>query len=386
MQSRSPHDKPTNCPLAPVKWQKHTQDAPATSTQPPQQMSCQNLTLTDWLLVYAYIDAHPGVFQANIVEHFQTCHEGALIFNQSTLSCKLREHPKMEARANDNPNDLSSKRPWVVTRPDVEHALVLWRKRFEDKFQVPETERLLGESWVQSFCNTYKIREVYRHGEAASCRQLLANYAPQDHFNMDETAFNPYALSDCGLAAKQLHGKKKEKFCISIRVTCNADGTEKLDLFFDGKVAKPQCSKKKTPEECGFYYHNNKKAWMTSELFEEWVKNLDIRMKRDNQHIVLLIDNFSGHFISYEPLNVQLESFKPNMTPFVQPCDAGIIWCFKALYDHNFSRQAIDLDKASEREIYKIDLLKAMVMANEAWNSMMPETIRNCWNHTCIQP
>ena len=212
-------DKPTNCP--PVKRQKHTEDV-ATSAQPPPQTSRQNLTLADWLLVYAYIDAHPGVSQGNVVEHFQTRHEGALIFNQSTLSRKLRERPSMEARANDNPQSLSSKRPRVVTRPDVERALVLWvrdmeqrgetvsgpmlrekRKRFENKFQVPETERLLGESWVQSFCNTYKICEIRRHGEAASvnldaveverlrCRQLLANYAPRNRFNMDETSFNP---------------------------------------------------------------------------------------------------------------------------------------------------------------------------------------------------
>ncbi|KAF9220060.1 hypothetical protein BS17DRAFT_715689, partial [Gyrodon lividus] len=77
------------------------------------------------------------------------------------------------------------------------------------------------------------------------------------------------APPDCGLTTKQLHGKKKEKFHISIRVACNADGTEKLDLFFVGKLAKPRCFKKKTPEEHGFYYHNNKKAWVTSELFEE---------------------------------------------------------------------------------------------------------------------
>ncbi|KAF9226059.1 hypothetical protein BS17DRAFT_684458, partial [Gyrodon lividus] len=114
---QKPQDKPTNHPLTPVKWQKHTQDAPATSAQLPQQMSHQNLTLTDWLLVYAYIDAHPG----------------ALIFNQPTLSCKLRERPKMEAHANDNPNALSSKRPHVVTRPDVECALVLWVRDMEQK-------------------------------------------------------------------------------------------------------------------------------------------------------------------------------------------------------------------------------------------------------------
>src|SRR5258707_15543951 len=99
-------------------------------------------------------------------------------------------------------------------------------------------------------------------------------------------------------------------------------------------------------------------------------------MKRENRHIILLVDNFSGHFVSYEPSNVRLEFFKPNMTPSVQPCDAGIIRCFKALYRCNFSRRAIDLDEAGEREIYKTDLFEAMVMAKEAWNSVTPETIR----------
>ncbi|KIK76168.1 hypothetical protein PAXRUDRAFT_170719, partial [Paxillus rubicundulus Ve08.2h10] len=123
--------KPTN--HLPVKWQKHIQDGRTTSAQLPQQTSHQNLTLTDWLLIYAYIDSHPDVSQAGIVEHFQTRHKVVLIFNQSTLSHKLQEHPKMEACANDNPTALLLKRPWVVTRPDVECALVLWVQDMEHR-------------------------------------------------------------------------------------------------------------------------------------------------------------------------------------------------------------------------------------------------------------
>ena len=128
----------------------------------------------------------------------------------------------MEARIHDNPSALSSKRPRIVTRPDVERALVLWvqhmehknemvtsymlcekRGRFEDEFNVPEKERLLGGHWVQSFCKTYKLREHRRHGEAASvdteavemekarCRRILAKFAPKDRWNFDETSFFP---------------------------------------------------------------------------------------------------------------------------------------------------------------------------------------------------
>ncbi|KAG1818353.1 hypothetical protein DFJ58DRAFT_673379 [Suillus subalutaceus] len=119
--------------------------------------SCQNLTLSDWMTVYYFIVSHPTVAQTEIVKHFKSLKSGALIFKQSMLSHKLREHPKMEAQVNDNPSALSSKWPRIVTRPDVEHALILWvrvrhmenrcetvtgpmlrekRKRFEDKFDV----------------------------------------------------------------------------------------------------------------------------------------------------------------------------------------------------------------------------------------------------------
>jgi hypothetical protein len=128
----------------------------------------------------------------------------------------------MEACVNNNPNALSSKHPMVVTRPDIERALILWIrhmenkhemvtgpmlqekwKRFEDEFNVLDNERLLGEAWIQSFCKAYKICEYWQHGESGSvdtkavsaeqehCRSILAKFAPQDWWDFDETSFFP---------------------------------------------------------------------------------------------------------------------------------------------------------------------------------------------------
>jgi hypothetical protein len=77
------------------------------------------------------------------------------------------------------------------------------------------------------------------------------------------------APPDCGLATKQMSGKKKEKFQITIGLACNADGSEKLNAIYIGKSKKPWCFKNQSPEQRGFYYRNNKKAWMTATLFEE---------------------------------------------------------------------------------------------------------------------
>jgi hypothetical protein len=37
-----------------------------------------------------------------------------------------------------------------------------------------------------------------------------------------------------------------------------------------------------------------------------------------------------------------------------------------------------------ESDIYKIELLEVMLMAQVAWAAMSADTIRNCWNHTDI--
>ncbi|KAG2120118.1 hypothetical protein BD769DRAFT_1481302, partial [Suillus cothurnatus] len=89
--TRKPREKP-----APYKQRSETvtknKDAPATSAKPHKVTTRKNLTLNDWLVVFAYIDTHPHQSQAEI--------------------------PELEARINSNPNALSSKRPRVVTRPD----------------------------------------------------------------------------------------------------------------------------------------------------------------------------------------------------------------------------------------------------------------------------
>ncbi|EGO04766.1 hypothetical protein SERLA73DRAFT_149150 [Serpula lacrymans var. lacrymans S7.3] len=69
------------------------------------------------------------------------------------------------------------------------------------------------------------------------------------------------------------------------------------------------------------------------------------------------------------------------MTSFVQPLDAGIIRCFKAHYKCMFCLRTIELDEAGKDDIYKINLLKVMFMAQEAWASISADTIKNCWEH-----
>ncbi|KIJ46291.1 hypothetical protein M422DRAFT_46281 [Sphaerobolus stellatus SS14] len=74
------------------------------------------------------------------------------------------------------------------------------------------------------------------------------------------------------------------------------------------------------------------------------------------------------------------------MTPFVQPCDAGIIRCLKAHYRKAYCMCALQLEEADERDIYKINIREAMILVEEAWEHVTTDTIAHCRKHTLILP
>jgi hypothetical protein len=109
-------------------------------------------------------------------------------------------------------------------------------------------------------------------------------------------------------------------------------------------------------------------------------------MGHQNHDILLLINNFSGHFINYVLQNIEIVYFTPNITSHIQPLDAGTIRCFKVWYRQFFCEHAIELDNANEPNIYKINLLESMQIAERAWTMVALQTIKNCWKHTGIVP
>ena len=99
-------------------------------------------------------------------------------------------------------------------------------------------------------------------------KELTDGYKLSDIFNMDECGLFYAMAPDRTIAARQLEGTKKDKIRITVALTCNADGSEKLAPFFLGTAAKPRAFEHKSAEQFGFYYRNNNKGWMTGVMFQ----------------------------------------------------------------------------------------------------------------------
>ena len=116
-------------------------------------------------------------------------------------------------------------------------------------------------------------------------QRVLQDYDPDDIFNLDETGLFYRLGPSYTLATTKLSGTKKSKDRLTVALTSNATGSTKLKPFVISKVNRPRCFGKT-------YNPDTAKAWMTSDLFQDWLKDFDRQMRRK---VILLVDNAASH-------------------------------------------------------------------------------------------
>lgn len=70
---------------------------------------------------------------------------------------------------------------------------------------------------------------------------------------------------------------------------------DKMKPLVIGKARQPRYYNKTNPESLPVIHRSNKKAWMTSKLYEEYLQILNRKTKRQKRKIVLIVDNAPCH-------------------------------------------------------------------------------------------
>ena len=78
---------------------------------------------------------------------------------------------------------------------------------------------------------------------------------------------------------------------MTILLTCNASGTEKLRPLFIHKHKIPRPLRGIDRSSLAVEYYWNSTAWMQTSIFSDYLKNLNNLMRRHNRKILLLVDN-----------------------------------------------------------------------------------------------
>ncbi|KAF0771165.1 hypothetical protein AaE_002478 [Aphanomyces astaci] len=268
-----------------------------------------------------------------------------------------------------------------------------------------------SNGWLQRFQLRHNLKSRRVYGEAASAsqedvdegrrilRHVTQAYAKQDIFNLDETAYFYCSAQTKTICTARMPGRKMIKKRITVAVTSNSDGSRRWPLLFVGSAKHPRCFKTRSARDLDLDYAATKKAWMTGDVFSNWIEEFNKTMQREGRYVLLLLDNASPH--RYEPFlsNVVVCMLPANTTAFLQPQDAGVIQAFKnkigalrALHIvEKFDKLVATADESDKEnfaslvnKLHEVSLLQAMEWAKEAWHSVTQDTIANCWRHTGI--
>ena len=109
---------------------------------------------------------------------------------------------------------------------------------------------------------------------------VLAAYDLEAIFNLDEMSLFYRCGPNSALATSNVKGKKWSKDRIHVALTANATGSIKINLFVIEKVARHRCFWKTYNPDRYVHYWFNKKALMTFVLFQDWLKDFTIRLRR----------------------------------------------------------------------------------------------------------
>ena len=160
---------------------------------------------------------------------------------------------------------------------------------------------------------------------------LLSNYGLENIYNADEFGLFYQCLPDKSyqLKTEKCSGGKHSKIRITGLAAANAVGN-KLPMFVIGKAKNPRCFKNIKKLPCR--YRSQRKSWMDSVLFEEWVRDVNKKFQAEGRKVALIIDNCPAHPIIENLSHVKLVFLPPNTTSVSQPMDQGVIRCLKAHY------------------------------------------------------
>ena len=159
----------------------------------------------------------------------------------------------------------------------------------------------------------------------------------------------------------------------------NAVGN-KLPMFRIGQTKNPRCFKSiKVP--CR--YLSQRKGWMDSVLFGEWVRDVNKKFKAERGKVALIIDNCLAHPIIENLSHVKLVFLPPNTTSVSQPLEQGVIRCLKT---HSRKRlvKLILHSLDSKKLLPKVSLLTPLQLLILAGKEVSQTTIVNCFKKSKI--
>ncbi|SCU83757.1 LAME_0C06502g1_1 [Lachancea meyersii CBS 8951] len=255
-----------------------------------------------------------------------------------------------------------------------------------------------------------KPPKVWTFEERDALKDLLVKVPAKDLFTLDET-FLAYNLPMDNAQYETGQVQKKIEV-LTVMLCANLDGSEKMNPLVIGRYenyrsfrshfandppdsTSPTSLGAKMARKFSLTFHSNRKSWLTSNLFHDWLAWWDKRLVVDNRTICIVLDDSCSHRI----VNLRLKNIKLVYTSANSrflPFNWGVLDEFKTHYRVQQYEALIDLQEKIEKKtgVKKIltydqstlNMSNAFKLIKTSWDAIPIDTIKANWKSSGILP
>uniref|UniRef100_A0A8D0L318 Tigger transposable element-derived protein 6 n=1 Tax=Sphenodon punctatus TaxID=8508 RepID=A0A8D0L318_SPHPU len=320
---------------------------------------------------------------------------------KSTVATVWANREKIKSAIVEDSTPIQRKRIRNATHEDLDEAVYRWFKMARDNNMPVSGDALrtkaktfaasLGienfkcsNGWLDRFKQRHDLKfkrsvnmEVANVWLTDVLPSLLQNYNPTDIYNVCETGLFYQLLPTRTLLKSNTSGSdmKQTKQQITLLLGGNMAGSDRLTPLCVGKVENPSCFRNVKTLPVTYRYDRN--AWMTGEIWTEWIRWFDEKVESQCRKVLLFTDSAPVHpkvnglkavAVYYLPLNA------------TSTHGVGIVRCFKSWYRKFLLQEMIECMQSGES--IKVDILQAIHLTHKAWDQVSETCFAKCFTYT----
>lgn len=303
--------------------------------------------------------------------------------------------------------------------PDIEFALLSWCKDAQANnltisgsilveranslaIDIGHNNFKASNAWISRFkarndivCQNHSVKSASASTMAVTrwvskLKSVMTEYAESDIYSVGESGLFYRMLPEQCLDYKdeKCFDGKKSKDRLTLILACNMDGSDKRNVRVIGKCMNSQIFKgvKYLPVD----YRFNKKSFLTTSIFEDWLREFNEDMKHQKRNVLLILENCHAHKVTVKLDSVRLLYLPQILSSKMLPLNQGIISSLKTCYRTRIVYLTV-LHREAQRKTV-INVKSAINWVYNAWNLMDLMVIRNaflkagCVKDSCIKP
>lgn len=201
-------------------------------------------------------------------------------------------------------------------------------REFAEEFEAKEFKASNG--WLERFKKRYNLHfgshECFTMKDDKPWKENVMSvtdgYRPEDIFTLQEVGLLFRAPPDktffscVGCSLDEIKASASER--LTVLLCCNMTGE------FHNPVVVGKMSPNPSLRQASVTWRSNRRSWMTSMIFEKWLREFDSKLKSEDRHVVIFLDLTTSHPPHSQLSNIKLVFFPQGKSQEIHPHNLGI--------------------------------------------------------------